>query len=328
MNVSTYLKLWLIVAALMVGLAYGCDSEEEDTSSSATETADTGGDASTQDVGIDTHEMAEMDTSPPEPDIRIEEDSTTVVEDSAMALDVEGDTADVQDDTEAMTDTTRDDTSPDDTSPDAVSTGVPLEGFGDISGACGVLDAALLDDAAPRLVRTTIDFADDPYDDADLRLLSEGGQKVVEDDNAGGSSLLSEAFAFEVLYRCELATLLKTETEIVYDDPMGRITDLLVEIDGFKIGVSVTRAVTFPRTMEYMEEQAQSLLEGKLAGVLESSANVSDEDAWVRQILHIIADTPEHAQVVEGVYPQIDAELRADTLVFITVSEGSDDFLY
>lgn len=38
----------------------------------------------------------------------------------------------------------------------------------------------------------------------------------------------------------EEATLLKTETEVLYPDPAGKITDLLVEIDEQGVGVSVT----------------------------------------------------------------------------------------
>ena len=40
-----------------------------------------------------------------------------------------------------------------------------------------------------------------------------------DDGNAGGSSLLSEVFAYEVLHRCEGATLLKTETDAIPRTP-------------------------------------------------------------------------------------------------------------
>jgi hypothetical protein len=71
-----------------------------------------------------------------------------------------------------------------------------------------------------------------------------GGRTLVETPNAGGSSGYSEVFAFEQLAACEMAGLLKTETQIVYDTA-GKITDILVTIDGKKIGVSVVRAVQF-----------------------------------------------------------------------------------
>ena len=68
-------------------------------------------------------------------------------------------------------------------------------------------------------MQNTIDFGDNPYDTSDYALLTAGGQEIIDDGNAGGSSLYSEVFAYEVLSRCEGAMLLKTETEVIYDDP-------------------------------------------------------------------------------------------------------------
>ncbi len=206
--------------------------------------------------------------------------------------------------------------------PDA---GPPL---GEILGACGVLDAAVLADPGPAFFLNHIDFGDDPYDDADFCRLSEGGREVVTDENAGGSSRLSEAFSYEVLGRCEGAVLLKTENEVVYTDPMGKLTDLLVEIDARKVGVSVTRAVGFPRDDPFTVERAREQLADKLQGVLASSANVSDEDRWVKQILHVIAYGEMHADSLQEAWGQMDDETRADTIVIVTVSDGDDEWLY
>jgi hypothetical protein len=204
----------------------------------------------------------------------------------------------------------------------------PGPAFGEIDGACGFLDAAVLAQSEPGLFLNRIDFGDDPYDEADFCRLSEGGREVITDENAGGSSLLSEAFSFEVLARCEAATLLKTENEVVYTNPMGKLTDLLVSIDGQKVGVSVTRAVGFPRDDPYTVERARDLLEGKLEGVLASSENVSDEDRWVKQILHVVAYGEGHAESMETAWGQIDDAIRADTVVIVTLSDGEDEWLY
>jgi hypothetical protein len=200
-------------------------------------------------------------------------------------------------------------------------------GFGSIMGACGVLDDALTS-TSPSAFSNSIDFGDDPYDSADESRLTEGGREILSDGNAGGSSLFSELFAFEVLQRCEGAVLLKTETEVEYVDSMGKLTDLLVSIDGLKIGVSVTRAVTFPRDAPYSEADARVLLERKLEDILASSANVAAEDRWVKQILHVIAYGPIHAEAMLGAFPLIDASIRSDTILVVTRSDGEDEFLY
>ena len=206
--------------------------------------------------------------------------------------------------------------------------GVPSEGFGVISGACGLIDNALREQIEPTMIQNAIDFLDDPYDELDYELLSDGGREIVSDGNAGGSSLYSEVFAFEVLARCEGAVLLKTETEILYQDPQGKMTDLLVSLDGVQVGVSVTRAVGFPREDPYTVEQAQGLLEQKLDGILASSANVTEVDGWDKQILHIIAYAPEHAESLGAAFELVDPVLQGNTIVYITVSNGDDFFLY
>lgn len=204
---------------------------------------------------------------------------------------------------------------------------VPLDGFGALSGACGVLGSEVAS-SGPSFFVNTLDFGTDPYDDADEGLLTEGGREILADGNAGGSSLLSEVFAYEVLARCEGAALRKTELEVEYLDPQGKITDLVVELAGEQVGVSVTRAVTFPRDQPYAPSDALELLEKKLSGIQASSANVAPEDAWRKQVLSIIAYAPAHAVVLEQALLQVAAALRDDTIVYVTVSEGDDEFLY
>jgi hypothetical protein len=174
----------------------------------------------------------------------------------------------------------------------------------------------------------SIDFGADSYDESDFDLLSMGGQKVLLDENAGGSSTYSEVFSFEVLHRCELAALLKTEMEIIYEPPEGKITDLLVTIESRKIGVSVTRAVGFPKDEPYTVEQAKTLLDKKLGGIQDSSSHVASEDQWVKQVLHILAYADGHADALAQAYGQIDPALLGNTIVVVTVTDGDDLFIY
>jgi hypothetical protein len=201
---------------------------------------------------------------------------------------------------------------------------LPLEGFGELSGDCDVLDTELTD-AAPSIFVNTLDFGTLTFD---YDALSAGGQAVYDAGNLGGSSLYSEIFAYEVLYRCEEAALLQTEGGIVYTDPGGKKTDLLVDLDGEPIGVSVTRAYAWPPEDPYTVEQATTLLEDKLADVLLSSANVGAEHAWTKQVLSVIAYTPDHASSIVTAWSAIDADTRADTIVLVTVTEGDDALLY
>lgn len=209
-------------------------------------------------------------------------------------------------------------------SPDAGSDAAASE-FGRISGDCDRLDTELVS-PDPGFFRLAIDF-ERLYTDADIDLLSSGAQEILSDGNAGGSSVLSEVFAYEVLERCESALLLKTETEIDYDQA-GKLTDFLAEMDTEKIGVSVTRAMGFPLDAPYTQMQADALLADKLGDILVSSANVSDADRWRKQILAVLAVSPEHAEALSQAYAGLDVAIKADTLVYVIVTNGTDDFIY
>ena len=62
--------------------------------------------------------------------------------------------------------------------------------------------------------------------------------------------------------------------------------------------------------------------------MIASSANVTQEDAWERQILHVIAYGTEHLESLEAAFALMDDEIRSNTLVWVTVSDGDDEFLY
>ena len=201
-----------------------------------------------------------------------------------------------------------------------------LEGFGQIAGPCAQLPPQL-DLMTPSFFLNRLDFGLDAFDDpAERSLLSAGAQQILQEGTLGGSSVVSEAFAFEILARCEGASLLKTETQIVYD-AAGKRTDILVEIVGTPVGVSVTRAVGFPRDAPYTSAEA-AFIEGKLLDILESSALVSAADRWAKQILLVVAYAEMHADSVRAVWERLEPSVRADTIVYLVITDGADAPLY
>jgi len=146
--------------------------------------------------------------------------------------------------------------------------------------------------------------------------LCESARRVYETDNAGGSSLISEAMSMEMLCRAFGASLLKTEMELAYFPSESAMTDFAVEIDGVKLGVSVTRALSHPSSQLTLDD-AVRLLSKKLAGVLKSTAACYNV-GWDKQILHIWARTLKVARLLEQAYSMVDPLLRADTLCLVT----------
>lgn len=207
------------------------------------------------------------------------------------------------------------------------SSGGMGEILGTLSGSCGTLKA-MIDSAAPSIVDNKLVFvAGETYDRDSL---SSGGQRMYDTPNAGGSSTESEVLSYEVLRYCEGATLVKTETEITYAPPddagVNSITDLLVSINGEKVGVSVTRAYK-PPSMPLTDNDIKDLLEKKLVGINRSSVRVLAADKWVKQILHVFSVDHDATLAVERVWKSLESTLKADTIVLVTETSGGG-FIY
>ncbi len=198
--------------------------------------------------------------------------------------------------------------------------------LGTLSGSCGVVKT-LLTTKSPTLENNVLAFAaGEKWEKASL---SPGGQTILETPNAGGSSIESEVMSFEVLRFCEGAKLLKTEIDIKYAEPDGgpaAMTDILVEIGGMKVGVSVTRAYR-PPNQTLTDADVKNLLERKLEDINVSSQRVVAADKWVKQVLHVFAVNKNAADAVARVLPGIDAALKADTVVLVTQTTGGG-FVY
>ena len=143
--------------------------------------------------------------------------------------------------------------------------------------------------------------------------------------NAGGSSLMSEALAFEMLARAFGASLEKTELELAYKKG-SKMTDFAIQLfGGYPLGVSVTRAYKWrggredPSGLDVHE--ARRLLIKKLRGINASSRNVQNY-RWRKQLLFVWAFTHRDALLFERLYEQVPAELRANTVLVIALSAG------
>lgn len=227
------------------------------------------------------------------------------------------------DDTDLDTDVDVDTDLPVDTEP-----GVPLPGYGALTGDCGVLNEAIWGSADPIAFRSALDLGATAWDPA---LLSADAQALVGIGTIGGSSIESEALSLDLLVRCELATLLKGEPQIAYDDVGGKKTDILVEIDDHKIGVSVTRAMSYAAGNPcgpVNEADLTTLMNRKVSELQLSFTNASDEDAWERSMLYVIACDEAHAQATIDLFAGLDEAVRADAILIVTSTQGDDDAIF
>ncbi len=189
--------------------------------------------------------------------------------------------------------------------------------FGVVSGPCAILADDVLDPSPSFHVQTyTFDAAFDP---AALVPLA---QKRLSSQGAGGSSKCSEAMSMQTLADCAGFVPLKAELDILFDVE-GQTTDWLAQAGEVRVGVSVSRAYQGPTDDEYTVEDATTLLKKKLGGIAESTANVSDEDAWAKQYLHIWTLQPTWVPTLKEAWDALDPALRGDTVVVVTVEVGS-----
>ncbi|KAJ6228866.1 hypothetical protein M0813_08365 [Anaeramoeba flamelloides] len=155
--------------------------------------------------------------------------------------------------------------------------------------------------------------------------LTKGAQKIRDSENAGGTSIISEAMSFQVLKKTINAKLLSTETEIVYC-PEGKITDYAIKVSNFEntvtLGVSVTRAMKYRGI--FQKEDAIRLLEKKLFGVICSSEN-SSYPKFAKQILHIWSTDQRTSRILNNVYHNyISNEYKHNTIVIVSTAINSD----
>ncbi|MDX2015195.1 MAG: hypothetical protein SFW67_33690 [Myxococcaceae bacterium] len=202
---------------------------------------------------------------------------------------------------------------------------VPLAGFGAVTGACGPLSLMDLTSPTPATYETRIDFG---AMSLDAGLLTDGGFRLFTTPNAGGSSVNSEVFSFEVLHRCELAELFATETQVTYTPPTSKKTDLVISLEGEIIGVSVARAFKFPPGSPLLVSDARTLLTGKFSDIQVSTQNVNPPYRWRKQILHVLAYDDVARQAVLDAAAQLDAGIRGDTILYLTTTDGNDAFIY
>jgi len=154
--------------------------------------------------------------------------------------------------------------------------------------------------------------------------LTAGAEKMGLVPNAGGSSVISEVLSCEMLMRAFGAKLMKTEMEVMYFPHGGSITDYTCRVYNLTIGVSVTRAMKYRGDLTV--EDATRLLNKKLAGVVQATRNCLD--VLDRQILHVWTMNKNSANVVVQAYSRIADDIKANTLVLVTVAENNAEIFW
>lgn len=152
--------------------------------------------------------------------------------------------------------------------------------------------------------------------------------KMLICDNAGGSSVVSEAASVGILSNLLRLTnvdsrLHKLEMEIEYKEH-GSITDYSMKIRMGAheeiIGCSVVRIFDYRDLQGCLpDEEIIRLLKKKLNGIIQSTNNVMKHDRWSRQVLHIFSPNNDIAGNIGRLLRHV-KDVMLNTIVVITVT--------
>lgn len=160
-----------------------------------------------------------------------------------------------------------------------------------------------------------------------VKNLCEETIKLLNEKNAGGNSVKSEAWAYQILrdeFKSEGCT---SEMNIKYFHPWWKKCDFITRIDDQPIGVSVTRA-TFKKNdnPDKLDLRISDLLRKKLSGLVIARAGVSEETVFEKSILFVWS--PDHitSKLIDITFNQLtDDSLKSDVSLVICQTLDSVD---
>lgn len=155
--------------------------------------------------------------------------------------------------------------------------------------------------------------------------LSEGGLRIRDVPNAGGSSINSEILSYEIRRLLFGAKLSRTEMELEYFPAGGSISDYSIDVDGKKYGVSVARAMKYKSV--FTIDDALRLLTKKLTGI-RSSTRTALKERWDKQILHIWVEKEYMKDIIKMAYATLDEEIKGNTCVLMSIVIGNCDLIF
>lgn len=131
-------------------------------------------------------------------------------------------------------------------------------------------------------------FTADRWDVPEFRDVefADTAKRSMEIPNAGGSSNISEALSMEYMTKKFGVTHFIPEMEVVYWCD-ACLCDFLMVLPDENVGVSVTRAVSYPFDSEFTMERARELLNRKLYKLMVARNAISEAQSFYRSVLHV-----------------------------------------
>ncbi|XP_024520110.1 uncharacterized protein LOC9662431 isoform X2 [Selaginella moellendorffii] len=172
--------------------------------------------------------------------------------------------------------------------------------------------------------------------------LGRDAMRVATESNAGGTSTISESLSVEYFVRKFKATDVVTEMEVEYCAMNWKKVDYICNLYGQRVGVSVTRAMSYPNPEDFSPQMAYRLLYKKLFGLVRAKFfyswnfakshpaqvvarhGVTDRHSFSQCVLHVWCETTTTAKLLQAQYKEVSEELDItdDVIMVLTVAEG------
>ena len=154
--------------------------------------------------------------------------------------------------------------------------------------------------------------------------LSDSAIGSICNGNAGGNSILSEAYSIDLFRVYFNARDFIYETDISYWFLTASMVDYITVINGQRVGVSVTRAFNYMDQFNYTEAMAYKLLNKKLYGLLMARNAVNAEQRYIHSVLHVWVPNQHVAGVIQRVFDKIDIyklgmDVYGNVIVYISI---------
>ncbi|KAI5071300.1 hypothetical protein GOP47_0013551 [Adiantum capillus-veneris] len=155
-------------------------------------------------------------------------------------------------------------------------------------------------------------------------MLGHDATRVRTESNAGGTSTISESLSVEYFVRRFQAKEIVTEMEVEYCSFNWKKVDYICTLYGQRVGISVTRAMSFPDPKDFSAQMAYRLLHKKLFGLVVARHGVSKRHSFSQCILHVWCETQQTADLMQREYDAVSRELDIadDVVMVLTVADG------
>lgn len=161
-------------------------------------------------------------------------------------------------------------------------------------------------------------------------LTSSDARRSLSIENHGGGSEISEFYSIDYFERIYAACNFVFEEEIEYWIDYSMV-DYICDVNGTRIGVSVSRAMGYPEPECFTQEKAAGLLRKKLYGLIVARNGVMKSQSFLKSVLHIWCQTHDIAELVRQEFARLDDNdygLDIKGIVLLQLTVCSDRQIY